>query len=240
MCHRLKISWNRGTVARHLQGGKQSGRPSMQQSPEQTPGHAEQDSQRARAQDPSACSQAAESTQSTPSVKHKGLQVRASIGRVGFQPSLPLFAAAPIFHRQIEPTCDLNDIRIDGTDVIRMSSAAHSDYELGAIALRQAARRDSSWWHTVLAVIGIDWLFTSEKAAQENLRQRAEQRIGKDQHADGRSQYPEQYPGMIGTGVAEGRPTRAMETHAVAVPVWQAQRSGGKKVKKTAAATRPI
>jgi hypothetical protein len=212
----------------------------MEHSTDRTPSRDEQDSQHEREQDPSAYSQAEESVQSTPSAKHKGLQVRASIGRVGFQPSLPLFAAAPIFHRQIEPAHDPHDIRIDETDVIRMTSAAHSDYELGALALRQAARRDCSWWHTVLAVIGIDWLFTSEKTAQENLRQRAEQRAGKDQRADGRSQYTEQYPGMIGTGVADARLAEAAQAHAVAVPVWQSQRSGGRKAKKTAAATRPI
>jgi hypothetical protein len=212
----------------------------MEHSSEQTPSRAEQDSQHAHEQDPSGCSPAAEPAQSTQLAKHKGLQVSASIGRVGFQPSLPLFAAAPVFHRHIEPAYDPHDIRIDGTDVIRMTSAAHSDYELGAIALRQAARRDCSWWHTVLAVIGIDWLFTSEKTAQEHLRQRAEQRAGESQHADGSSQYPEQYPGMIGSGIANDRLAQAMQTDAVAVPVWQSQRSGGKKAKKTAAATRPI
>lgn len=211
----------------------------MEYSPEQTPGRAEQDSQHERERDPFACSQAAESPQSTPSAKHKGLQVRASIGRVGFQPAPPLFVAEPIFHRQVEPAHDPHDIRIDGTDVVRMTSAAHSDYELGALALRQAARRDCSWWHTVLAVLGIDRLFTSEKAAQENLRQRAEKRAGEDRHEDGNSQYTEQYPGMIGTGVTDARLT-PMQAHAVAVPVWQSQRSVGKKAKKTAAATLPI
>jgi hypothetical protein len=212
----------------------------MEHSSEQTPSRAEQDSQHAHEQDASAYSPPAEPVQSTLLAKHKGLQVRAGIGGVGFQPSLPLFAATPIFHRHIEPVDDPHDIRIDGTDVIRMTSAAHSDYELGAIALRQATRRDCSWWHTVLAVIGIDWLFTSEKAAQENLRQRAEQRAGKSQHADGNSHYPEQYPGMIGGGIANDRLAQSIPAHAVAVPIWQSQRSGGKKAKKTAAATRPI